>query len=94
LIDAIESKRVVLKDLKDDQLPADLRAMTPEQREKRVKELMAERAEIRAKIVELSRQRDEYIAAEKKKLAAAGKGDSFDVEVGKVVSEEIGRKKK
>jgi hypothetical protein len=93
LIDAIESKRVVLKDLKDDQLPADLRALTPEQREKRVKELMAERAEIRKKIVELSRRRDEYIVAEKKKLTAAGKGDSFDVEVGKVVSEEIGRKK-
>jgi hypothetical protein len=92
LIDAIAAKRVALKDLKDDQLPEDLRKLSPTDREAHVAKLTAERAAIRDKIAGLSKSRDEYISAEKKKLVR--KGDSFDAEVSKIISEQIGRKQK
>jgi len=93
LIDAINGNQVKLEDLKDEQLPEDLRKLTPEQRKARVEELTKQRADIRAKIEKLSKARDEYIVAEKKKLAEAGKKDSFDDEVSKTIEEQVKRKK-
>jgi len=92
LIDAIREKRVQLKDLKDDQLPESLRNLTPEQREAKLAELTKQREEIRGKIAELSKQRDAFIAEEKKKQAA-GKQDSFDEQVSKIIADQAARQK-
>ncbi len=93
LIDALNAKTVKLEDLKDEQLPEDLRKLTPEQRKARIEELTAERKELQTKIDELTNKRDAYIIDEKKKLAAAGKKEAFDEEVSKVITEQAARRR-
>jgi hypothetical protein len=56
-----------VKKIPAQELPEALRKMTPEEREKHVKELLAKREELQKQIVELSTKRDAYIQEELKK---------------------------
>jgi hypothetical protein len=89
LIDALREKRVKLEDLKDEQLPEELKKLSPEERKERLEKKAKEREELRAKIVEVSKKRDEYLAAELKKREAK---DSFDSSVLEALSEQAARK--
>jgi len=89
LIDGIREKRVRLEDLKEEQLPEELKKMTPEERKAHIEKKSKEREELRAKIVELSKKRDEFLAQELKKRGAK---DSFDSSVLEALSEQAGKK--
>jgi Mg-chelatase subunit ChlD len=89
LVDAIREKRVTLKDLKDEQLPEELKKLGPEERKAVLEKKAKEREELRAKIIEVSKKRDEYLAGELKKRGAK---DSFDSSVLEALSEQAGRK--
>jgi len=89
LVDAIREKRVKLEELKDEQLPEELRKLGPEERKALIEKKSGEREELRKKIVELSKKRDEYLAEELKKRGAK---DSFDSSVLEALSEQAGRK--
>jgi hypothetical protein len=62
LLDAVQSKKVDLAKMKDDQLPAEMRAMSQPQREKYVQELAAKRAGIQKKINDANEKRRAFVA--------------------------------
>ena len=78
-----------LEDLKEEQLPEDLKKLSPDERKARLEQKGKEREELRTKIAELSKKRDEYLADEVKKRGAR---DSFDSSVLEALSEQAGRK--
>lgn len=75
LVDALKDKRVKLEELKQEELPEELKKLKPAERKAYVEKKSKEREEIRAKIVELSKKRDEFI---KKELKKRGVRDAFD----------------
>ena len=83
LLDAIAEKKVTLDKVKKDELPAELRKLSPYELRAHVETMQKERAELQKRINELSKERDGYVAAERKKLAKTGKGDGFDEQVSK-----------
>ena len=60
-----------VKKVPEAELPDALKKMTPEEREKHVRKLSGERAEIQEKINELAKKREAYIQAELKKKPSA-----------------------
>ena len=76
LVDSYNHNKEVLNEIKDAELPEALQKLpSVEGRTKYVKEMAANRAEVQKKIATANRQRSEYIAKERKKLAG-DKGDS------------------
>ncbi|HEY4329162.1 MAG TPA: hypothetical protein VGN88_05450, partial [Phycisphaerae bacterium] len=63
LVDAINEKKVALKDIKTEDLPQEMRPMTPQQREDYVAAKQKEREDIQAQIKKLDAQRDVYLAS-------------------------------
>jgi hypothetical protein len=90
LIDAIREKRIKLEEVKEEQLPEDLKKLKPEERKAYLDRKSKEREELRAKIVEVSKKRDEFLAAEMKKRGDAK--DSFDSSVLEALSKQAARK--
>ncbi len=62
LIDALRGGSLKLKDLKEEELPAEMRKMAPAQRETYVKEAEGRRAELQSKINRLNDQRRAFVA--------------------------------
>jgi hypothetical protein len=73
LVDAVRDGRAKLEDLKDEQLPESFRKLDPAARRAKLEELSKARAEIRAKIAELAKKRDAWLAEEARKAP-----DGFD----------------
>lgn len=69
LIDACKKGKVKLEDLAEDQLPEELRKMTVEQRTAFITAKAAERKKLQEQISELGKQRDAFVAKERKRLA-------------------------
>jgi Mg-chelatase subunit ChlD len=89
LVQDIENETVKLEDVKDDELPPELKKMSPAERKKEIERRLAERKAIRAEILELSKKRDEFIAAERKK---AGRQNGFDAAVAQALKEQLLKK--
>ena len=81
LLDAIAEKKITLDAVKKDELPEELRKLSADELKAHVEKMQKERGELQKRITELSKQRDAYVEAERKKLAKAGKGDGFDEKV-------------
>jgi uncharacterized protein YegL len=81
LIDAIANGLTSLDDVAEPELPNELRAMAPGEREAFVKEKLETRQRVQAKIDSLSKDRDAYVADESARRAASGEGDGFDAKV-------------
>lgn len=89
LVQEIENEKIKIEDVKEQDLPDNLKKMTPSERKKEIEKRISERKAIRAEIVELSKKRDEYIKAERAKM---GKQDGFDVAVSIALGEQMLRK--
>jgi Mg-chelatase subunit ChlD len=83
LLDALAEKKVTLDKVKKDELPEELRKLSADELKAHVEAKQKERAELQKRITELSKERDAYVEAERKKLSKAGKGDGFDEQVSK-----------
>ena len=70
LCDAVCQKLVKLEDLKEEDLPEELKKMKPEERKTYLDNMIAKRKELQAQIKEAADARSAYIAEERKKLAA------------------------
>jgi Tfp pilus assembly protein PilN len=57
-----------------------------------LKKKQKERAELQAEIQKLSKERDDFLAQEQKRLAAGGKADSFDQKVTALIHAELTKK--
>jgi hypothetical protein len=90
LLQNIENGSIKLESVKEEELPADLRKLSPDERKKEVEKRLAERRDLRAKIVALSKQRTEYVAAERAKKG--GPKNGFDVAVANALKEQLARK--
>ncbi|MCE9582415.1 MAG: VWA domain-containing protein [Planctomycetes bacterium] len=89
LIAGVESGTVKLADVKDEDLPEDMKKMTPEEREKHVQAKISERAEMRKKIEELDGKRAQFL---KDEMAKKGDKDGFDSAVQKAIREQAEKK--
>jgi hypothetical protein len=90
LLQSLENGSIALDKVDANQLPADLRNMSTAQRNAEIEKRLSQRRELRAQIVALSKQREEFLAAEKKKLGM--KGDGFDAAVVNALKEQLKRK--
>jgi hypothetical protein len=90
LLQSIENGSVKLEAVKTKDLPDELQKMTPAERQKEVERRLAERKKMREEIVTLSKQRDEYVNAERKKSSGGQTG--FDSAVASALKEQMARK--
>ncbi|HXG64836.1 MAG TPA: VWA domain-containing protein [Blastocatellia bacterium] len=90
LLQEIENGKVNLETLKDEYLPDDLRKLDPAARKQEVEKRLAERRKLRAEILQLSKKRDDYLAAERKQQA--GKRGGFDAAVAAALREQLQRR--
>ncbi len=92
LLDSLSSGKVKLQSLKKDQLPPELQKLNEEELKTEIGKKQQERAELQGRIQKLSKEREEYLAAERKRLAEQGKGDSFDQNVAASIRAQAARK--
>lgn len=72
LVDACDDAKFDLANVKRDDLPESLRALTVVQLREHVAARKAERAQLRAQVEALGKQRDAFVATERKKLGERG----------------------
>jgi hypothetical protein len=92
LLDGLKDGRVKLAELKKSELPAELQKLDDKELKTHVEAKQKERADLQVKIQKLAQERDNFITAERKRLAASGRGDSFDAKVAETVRAEAARK--
>jgi Mg-chelatase subunit ChlD len=92
LLDSLAAGRVSLSSVKKDELPADLQKLDEPQLKAKIEEKQKERAELQGKIQQLAQQRENYLAAERNRLAASHKSDSFDAKVASFIQTQAARK--
>jgi hypothetical protein len=90
LLQSIENGTVKLDEVKPEDLPADLKKLSAAERKAEVGRRLAERQKIRDEIVTLKKQRDDYVAAERKKHSGTQTG--FDAAVATALKEQLARK--
>jgi Mg-chelatase subunit ChlD len=90
LLTSLENGSVKLNTVKDEDLPDDLRKLEPAARQKEIEKRLAERKRLRDDILRLSKQRDEFIAAARKKQS--GRLGGFDSAVAGALREQLNRK--
>jgi len=91
LIDAVTENTVKLEDLKEDQIPEEMRKMTPEERKTYVESKQKDRQQIQNQIQELNKARNEFVAEEMKKRADKGQ-DTLEAVMIQSIREQITRK--
>lgn len=72
LVDAKRDKTIDLTRIPTDELPAEMRELTPAARTEYVEKAGKKRADLQAQIVALNEKREAHVAEETKKLAAGG----------------------
>jgi Mg-chelatase subunit ChlD len=90
LLQSIENGSLKIDDIDTNRLPAEFRNMTAEQRKQEIDKRLAERRELRSQIVNLSKQREEFLVNERKKQGV--KTDAFDTAVVTALKEQLKRK--
>ena len=91
LLQEIENGSMKIDSVKEEDMPSELRGLSATDRTKEIERRLAERREIRQQILELSKQRTDYIAAEQKKRSGETK-NSFDLAVSVALKEQLARK--
>jgi Mg-chelatase subunit ChlD len=92
LLDSLAAGKVKLETLKKDELPPELQKLNGQQLQAEIKKRQAARSAVEAEIQKLSKERDNYIAQEKKRLATGGKSDSFDQKIADAIHAEAAKK--
>jgi Mg-chelatase subunit ChlD len=89
LLQSIENGTVKLEDVKPEELPEELRRLSPAERKQEIEKRQARRREIRAEIMKLSKDRDEFV---KKERAKSGVRSSFDSVVAEALKAQLAAK--
>ena len=85
LLDSLANGKMKLESLKKDQLPAEFQKLGDAELKVAIGKKQKERSELQAKVQKLTKERQDYIDAERKRQAAAGKADSFDEKVAQAI---------
>jgi hypothetical protein len=91
LLDELAAGRVKLESVKKDSLPEDLQKLDDQDLKATVGKKQAERADLQKQLAKLAKEREDYLAAERRKTTA-GKIDSFDEKVAGWVQSQAARK--
>jgi uncharacterized protein YegL len=91
LLQNIENGTVTLESVKAEDLPEELRKLSPEARKKEIEKRLADRAAIRAEILKLGQQRTDYIANEQKKNTGSAQ-NGFDRAVSEALKAQLAAK--
>ena len=78
LVRELAENEEALDQIKDEELPAELRGKSEKEQKELVMQKAAERESLQKKIADLSQKRDAYMAEERKKQAAGQSGQSLD----------------
>ena len=89
LVQDVENETVKIEDVKTENLPEDMQKMSVSERKKVIEKRIEERKAIRAEILSLSKQRDEYVATER---AKRGSKNGFDTAVAQALKEQLAKK--
>ena len=92
LLDSLASGKTKLEALDKDQLPEELKKLDPAALKTEIEKKQKERTDLQQRIQKLNQERETYIAQERKRLAEAGKVDSFDEKVAATVRAQAARK--
>jgi len=92
LVDDLKAGRADLSKVDKKDLPPDMRELSAEKQREFVNNQAEQRGRLQTRIAELLKQRQAHIDAETRKLAEAGKGNGFDVQVGQIIREQAQRK--
>ena len=92
LLDALANNQIKLEAIDKKNLPAEFQKLTREEMDARIAKARTERASVQKEIDEVSKKRDAYIQAENKRLAAEGKGDSFDEKIAETIRKQAEEK--
>jgi hypothetical protein len=84
---------LALEKINKQELPDSLKNKTTEELKKIVEEKSKERGAVNAEIINLNKQRDAYIAAEKAKNASNSNAATLETEVEKIIKEQAKRYK-
>lgn len=90
LVDAAKDKKFDVSKVTEDQLPAELKGKSAEERQTFIAAKSAERDALQKQIQTLNKEREAYIAAQNKAQASDGK-DTLDTAVAKAVREQAGK---
>jgi len=77
LIDAVKNGKKKLEDIKDEDLPEEMRKMTLEEKKEYVEKKAKERKEIQEEINKLGEERKKFVAEKRKEEAEAGEKDTL-----------------
>ncbi len=89
LVDACKKDGLKLEEVQEADLPAELKALKPEQRQSYLDEKSAEREKLQAQIKKLNEERQSYVA---EKAKESGKDDTLDKAIVKAVREQAEKK--
>lgn len=93
LLQQVENGAVKLESLKESELPAELKKLPAAARKKEIDRRIAERSAIKAEILTLSKQRDAYLADQRKKLASKSPGaKGFDTAVAAALKKQVAKR--
>jgi Mg-chelatase subunit ChlD len=93
LLQNIENGSIKLESVKEAELPDELRNLSASARKAEVEKRLEERRKIREEILKVSKQRDEFLQSERKKLAASSRNAGFDTAVSSALKEQLSRKR-
>ncbi len=92
LLDELREGKRKLADVKNDELPEELQKLDEAELKAHLEKQQARRNELQTRIAVLVKERDTYLLAERKKIAASGKGDSFDEQVSTTLRAQAAKK--
>ncbi len=88
-LQSLENGTLKLEDIKPEELPEELRKLPPAERKKEIEKRQAQRRQIRAEIMQLSKDREEFI---KKERSKSGVRNSFDSVVAEALKAQLAAK--
>lgn len=91
LVGGLVEGKVAMESIEADKLPADLRAMSNEERNAALRAKAEERTKLQAELRTLSKKRTEYLA---KEAPAGGAATGFDAEVSRTVEKTLSKSRK
>ena len=89
LLQNLENGTLKLEDVRPEDLPEELRELSPAERKQEIEKRQAQRRQIRAEIMQLSKDRAEFI---KKERAKSGARNSFDSVVAEALKAQLAAK--
>ena len=92
LLDGLSQGKVKLESIRKDQLPKEWQGLDDTALKAEIGKKQKERAELQARIQKLGKEREDYLARERQRLAEKGNSDSFDDKVAHTIRDQAARK--